>query len=340
MVQPLPKMQSNPLAAIQAFTQPRRNQLAGLASGLLSSPNFGQGLSAGFAQAAQGRQIDDAYAVSQKEAADRQAKLEKTISYLRTQPGGATWAEAAANGYDPQEAFKGWYDSTQKASGGVAELKTGFTPIPGTIDGVPTIALPGNDGKLYINGAPIDPAKFVPTNPYDLNAQKAGGAAFGKATGGAQFSIPNAQGELDQSMAAINNLKTDPNVVAGMEDWFKQWGALPRGMWVQGGTNMAQFRNSALNVIDRSWLSARAALKGGGQITDYEGAKAENAVSMMKSALESGDKAQFESARDDYEYWVQQGFTKLQQQAGALPSYGGSGGAASSGGADDPLGIR
>lgn len=142
MVQPLPKMQSNPLAAIQAFTQPRRNQLAGLASGLLSSPNFGQGLSAGFAQAAQGRQVDDAYAVSQREAADRQAKLEKTISYLRTQPGGATWAEALGAGMidDPRDAFKGWYEESKpkgpiKASAGDVFLDPDtFQPISSVPD--------------------------------------------------------------------------------------------------------------------------------------------------------------------------------------------------------------
>lgn len=117
MVQPLPKMQSNPLAAIQAFTQPRRNQLAGLASGLLSSPDFGQGLGLGFARAAEGRQVDDAYAVSQKEAAQRQEQLAKTISYLRTQPGGAQYAAAVENGYDPQQAFKDWFAESQGMAG-------------------------------------------------------------------------------------------------------------------------------------------------------------------------------------------------------------------------------
>lgn len=223
--------------------------------------------------------------------------------------------------------------------GGAAKFETGFTPIWGTYEGQPATVLPGNDGQFYINGKPIDPSKFIPTNPYDLNAQKSGGAAFGKATGGIQANMPVAQKELDQTNAAIGNLKTDPNVLNGMDDWFNQWGMFPRGVWVQGGSDMAQFRNAANNVIDRSWLSARDALKGGGQITDYEGVKAENAVSMMKAALDSGNKKQFEDARDDYEYWVQQGFAKLQQQASAMQGYS-SGGAGGIPTVSDPAGYN
>ena len=205
---------------------------------------------------------------------------------------------------------------------GGGDFETGFTPVWGTYEGKPATVLPGNDGQFYINGKPIDPSEFVPTNPYDLNAQKAGGRAFGTATGGTQFSVPSAQLELNQSVDAIGNLQ-DKDIKAGMEDWFKQWGALPRGMWVNGGSNLAKFQNAANNIIDRSWLSARAMLKGAGQVTDYEGTKAENAVSMMKTALEKGDKASYEAAVKDYEYWINQGFAKIQQQAGAMDGYGG-----------------
>lgn len=109
MVTPLPR-QNDPLAMIRAFTQPRRNQLAGLASGLLSANDWGPGLSAGFAQAAQGRQVDDAYAETQKAEAERQRQLQETIGYLRQQPGGEPWAARVESGLlDGKEAFQSWY---------------------------------------------------------------------------------------------------------------------------------------------------------------------------------------------------------------------------------------
>lgn len=201
-----------------------------------------------------------------------------------------------------------------------ANVTHGLTPIWGTFeDGTAGYGVQASDGTFKR----VDmPEGFTPSNPYDLNAQKAAGGAFGKATGGAQFSIPQAQTELDQSLDAIGGLQSE-EIKAGMEDWFKQWGALPRGMWVQGGSNMAKFQTAANHIIDRSWLSARAMLKGAGQITDYEGAKAENAVSMMKGALEKGDKASYEAAVKEYEYWIQKGFEKVAQQANAMPGFGG-----------------
>lgn len=339
----------NPFAQ---WTGQNQNFLGAIGAGLAQGQNIQSGLSAGLAQVPQAKQLDREVAEKVKAEAKVVAQTNATKQWLAQNypdlaqavdaglPVSDAWSEAFrrknAKTAAPQNPYMNAGDGTffnwqtgefltgpNAGDDNAAALKTGFTPIWGEYNGQPTIALPGNDGRLYIDGQPIDPGDFIPTNPYDLNALKAGGTAFGKGTGGAQFSVPNAQLELDQSKAALSNLKTDPAVVAGMDDWFKQFGALPRGMWVQGGSNMAQFRNAANNVIDRSWLSARAALKGGGQITDYEGAKAENAVSMMKSALDSGDKAQFEAARDDYEYWIGQGFAKLQQQAGAMQGYGG-----------------
>lgn len=336
---------------ITQWTDRNSNLLTGLGTSLLSD-----GMN--FAPAQAGAAMDQQAARQRDADAKVQAETSATLGYFdQKHPGIAAkvragmpvsegWQEAMAieqaklnpptkqNPYmsagDGQ--FFNWqtgeYTSNPNApaTGGA---ETGFTPVWGTIGGKQTVALPGNDGKFYIDGTPIDSTEFVPTNPYDLNAQKSGGRAFGTATGGAQFSVPSAQLELKQSVDAIGNLQAD-DVKAGMEDWFKQWGALPRGAWVQGGSNMAKFQNAANNIIDRSWLSARAMLKGAGQVTDYEGTKAENAVSMMKTALEKGDKASYEAAVKDYEYWINQGFAKIQQQAGAMDGYG-AGGAAPAG---------
>ena len=200
---------------------------------------------------------------------------------------------------------------------------TGYAPIPGKIGDKNVVALPGNNGKLYVDGKEVGQDTFTPTDPYQLNYERANGRAVGTAVGQTQFSVPQAEKELAQSLEAIGQLN-NPDIVSGKDEWFKQWGVAPRGMAVMGGSNMAKFQNVANNLIDRSWLSARAMLKGAGQVTDYEGAKAENAVSMMKGALDKGDKASYEAAVADYEYWIKQGFAKMQQQAGATTGYGGA----------------
>jgi hypothetical protein len=214
MVQPLPKMQSNPLAAIQAFTQPRRNQLAGLASGLLSGNDWGQGLSAGFAQAAQGRQVDDAYAVSQREAAQRQEQLAKTISYLRTQPGGSTWADAVENGLaDPKDAFKAWYEQSQ--GGGAAK-------------------------PMEINGQLVDPSTGKVIGDYRDKSAPAGDA----------YTLGPGQVRYD---AGGNVIAKGPEKTQGPMNATTQKELFEADESIQAGVNVSQALDRALELNQSAW---------------------------------------------------------------------------------------
>lgn len=115
MVTPLP---IDPLSGIRSFVEPRRQALLGLASGLVSGNNWGEALGTGFARAAEGRRYDDAYATSKKEEAERQDQLQKTIDYLRTQPGGSSWADRVEAGIlDGKSAFQNWYEESQGTAG-------------------------------------------------------------------------------------------------------------------------------------------------------------------------------------------------------------------------------
>ena len=64
-------------------------------------------------------------------------------------------------------------------------------------------------------------------------------------------------------------------------------------------------------------------LVGGGQITDFESRKAEGAITNAEDAMARGDKALFEQALKDFEDAVNDGYAKLQQQAGSMPGRGG-----------------
>ena len=324
------------------WVDPRRNALMGFSAGMLSGDP-----GAAMRYAMQGSGIDREMALQAQQQAQAEAERNATLEWVKQNaPQFAT--------LPPAMAFEAAMKQLQQAQGGSNEFQERFQAgqqygltgdelntfaltgsVPGTArsnvtygttpvwgkdaSGKVGYGVTGSDGTFKL----VETPGFQPLGPYDVNAEKAAGTAFGKETGAAQFELPVMAKELEQSLNSIKKL-SEPDIAAGKDDWFKQAGALPRGMWVQGGTNMAKFQVAANNLIDRSWLSARAMLKGGGPITDYESNKAENAVSMMKGALDKGDKKTYDDAVIEYEYWIKQGFAKLQQQAGTMAGYGGA----------------
>lgn len=85
------------------FVSANQGRIRGAGMGLAQGPDFGQGLANAAYYANQGATQDDAYAMTLKEQADREAKLQKQIDYLRsTSP---QMAELVAAGMDPNAAF-------------------------------------------------------------------------------------------------------------------------------------------------------------------------------------------------------------------------------------------
>jgi flagellar protein FlgJ len=125
------------------------------------------------------------------------------------------------------------------------------------------------------------------------------------------------------------------NNMAGMKEWFSQAGVAPRGMWVQGGTEMGKFIAAASPTNAQAFMQARDMLKGGGPITDYEGRRAEDAMSRMQAALDTGDQQSYLTAIADFEEAVATGYKKLVETA-----QGGYSASNMGGGTNDPLGIR
>lgn len=334
MVQPLPKMQSNPLAAIQAFTQPRRNQLAGLASGLLSANDWGQGLSAGFAQAAQGRQADDLYAQTQKETADRQAKLEQTISYLRSQPGGSRWADAAMNGaVDPQDAFKLWYDESKGGAGGDESFYGTVVPMQDA-SGKTVLGQISNSGRWQpLQGADgMSPAPTTktqdtgteiitfdvygnelfrtPKQNFSESYDKAAGGAAGKFETEQRLSAPGDVAAGQNAVALIDNVRNDPalqtatglsGVVLNQVPGFDQLG----------------FARKVDQLKSGAFLSAIEQLRGMGALSNAEGQTATAAITRLSTDLSAAD---FLEALGEYEAIVKQGVARAQSKMGSPAS--------------------
>ena len=325
------------------YIDPRRNALMGFSAGMLAGDP-----SQAMLGAMQGSGIDRDRAMQAQQQAQAEQERNATMEWVRqnapqfanlppaiafeaamkqlnqAQGGGNAFQERFAAGQ--QYGLSGDALNTFALTGSVpgttrSNVTYGTTPVWGrdSTTGQMGYGVTGSDGTFKI----VETPGFQPLGPYDVNAEKAAGTAFGKETGAAQFSMPQVENELNQSLASIQALET-PEAKRGKDEWFGQLGALPRGMWVQGNSDMAAFQVTANNIIDRSWLSARAMLKGGGPITDYESSKAENAVSMMKGALEKANKKMYDDAVKEYEYWIKLGFEKLKQQAGTMPGYRGA----------------
>lgn len=98
------------------------------------------------------------------------------------------------------------------------------------------------------------------------------------------------------------------------------------------GTDASDFMSRYTQLKDKSFLSARQMLKGGGAITDFEGRKAENAINRMNNALREED---FIAAARDLQDAIRVGLEKLKTQGGTATVP-----ATSSTPDNDPLGIR
>lgn len=194
----------------------------------------------------------------------------------------------------------------------------GVTPIYGTdASGKTGMGVQGSDGSFKL----VDTGGFQPLGPYDLNAQKAAGSAFGKNTGGAQFDLPAAELTMNQTIQALGDIRSQTK---GMDEQFGNIMGVPQQMtpaWP--GSEKAKFQVSVDRGTNLAFMQAREMLRGGGQITDFESRKAETAITNMQAAMEKGDKQQFQQALDLFEQAVKDGYSKLAQQASAMPAYGG-----------------
>jgi hypothetical protein len=334
------------------WTNQNQNFLGALASGLGQGQNIQSGLSAGLAQLPQAKQLDQAAAAKQKAEKLAEQQSNATKNWLQSNhpdlaqmvdagmPVSQAWSTAMER-MQPQGGDQSEFDQrfTAGQQYGLAgdELNTfaltgavpgtsrtnvtyGVTPIYGTdtLSGKTGMGVQGSDGSFKL----VDTGDFQPLGPYDLNAQKAAGSAFGKGTGAAQFDVPAAELTMNQTIEAINAIRAEKK---GMDEQFGDVLGVPQ-QWTPAWpkTDKAKFQVAVDRATNRAFLEAREVLRGGGQITDFESKKAESAITNMQLAMEKGDKGQFEAALAQFEQAVKDGYAKLKTQAGAIPGYGGS----------------
>ncbi|MBY3295755.1 lytic murein transglycosylase [Rhizobium laguerreae] len=141
---------------------------------------------------------------------------------------------------------------------------------------------------------------------YEAAKDTAQGSTEGKAAGEAVSSLPADLMQADQTIKNIDELLTSKglNSIVGSVDQF-------RPSWTMGAdgrdalTRLKQLQGGA-------FLQAYGLLKGGGQITEVEGGKAQDAMARMDRSL---DEPHFRAALKDFRDAVEQGVAKMKERA-------------------------
>lgn len=230
-----------------------------------------------------------------------------------------------------QDAFGKYYsevhapkaDNLKTVGGHLYDANTGGWISPPQTDNRQNISLNGQWGT-DAQGKPVflqpsSTGEMIPAqvpdgvtlmSPGELAGSKTGATVDAKTAGAARSALRGAEVSMSNTGKAIAELR---NNAAGMKEWFGQIG--PRGTYIHPGSEMGKFWAAAEPTNNQGFMQAREMLKGGGQITDYEGRKAEDAFSRMRASLETGDQEQYLRAVADFEAAVAEGYSKLQQAA-------------------------
>jgi hypothetical protein len=328
-----------------------RNAITNFGVGLASGPTVQQGLALGTQGLASGAQQDDAYATQQKAEAERTAAITATQKALakypdlqalavpgadmgpiiaelfrRSTPGYGQTAQGQPTSdiqnYEYGLSHPGFAETlTQK--GGQAE--TALTPTYGKMTdwkqgGVgrgqaPTVVMQLNKAGQSI--ATQMPPGVTPIAPDQMAGAKTTATVDAKTAGNARAVLPGAEQAYAITKHALDAVANDPSVKAGEAENFSKFaGVVPQQMLpTLPGTNRANFKNIVDQLSGQAFLNIRQALKGAGQVTDYEGAKGEIAISRMKAAAESGDDAAFKQALLDFNEAIDNGMRLLREQA-------------------------
>lgn len=187
--------------------------------------------------------------------------------------------------------------------GGRESVKYGTTPYF-TQDGKPYVT--GTDGSIKFPEFP-DGAK--PLAPGQLAENKARGAATGKAMGEAKAALPKVLQSTAETLGALDALENDPyldNMLGSID------GRTPD---LSSDANRVAARMD--EITGKTFLTAFQSLRGGGAITEAEGAKATAAISRLGNRIQ--DPAAYRAAIQDLKDIARNGLLRAKVDAGELP---------------------
>lgn len=212
-----------------------------------------------------------------------------------------------------------------EARGGAAEL--GLNPQYGVDDqGNPVLIQIGKDGKAVQTAMPegvqlakepikldagthwvlLDPITRQPVGQVEKSiAEVKRQEKLGTAQGEAQFDLPRLEQNAAETLNIIDGLRNHPGRAGAT--------GLVQGRLPGYSSDTQDFIVRLDQAKGQTFLQAYQSLKGGGQITEVEGIKAENAIARLNRA--QSDEA-FRQALDDFEAIIKVGLERARKQAG------------------------
>lgn len=148
----------------------------------------------------------------------------------------------------------------------------------------------------------------------DLSVQsqeRAYGSEVGKQAGEAKASLGNALATGQQALDLINSIYDDPALPSILGNFD---GRMPAGIpWLTGGQAGADLDAKIQQLQGKTFLEAYATLKGGGQITEVEGAKAQAAIGRLQRTQSP---EAYRAALNDLRDVIASGMERARQKAG------------------------
>jgi len=182
------------------------------------------------------------------------------------------------------------------------------------------VNLGGTQGVLNPSGTGLSqqfPVTPRPEQMPEFQGQQAAAQAAGKVTGEtaaeAKTTLPDVKAKAEQDIANIDALLSHKGLssAVGLKGASQLFGALDEPI---AGTEAAGF-NALLNQLKGgTFLQAYQDLKGGGQITEVEGQKAEQAKARLSTAQ---SEEEFKKALNEYKGIIQKGLDRFSAKAGA-----------------------
>jgi hypothetical protein len=333
--------------------------LQDLGYGLSRGTDFGQALGYATQRTQDMQPARDAFATQQKAEAERQQQLNQTVEWARNafpdKLAGVPehlvgdmaidlWTQQFTGGANPASFSQtpvfltdpeGNQHIGQMSSGGGVLLNGEV--LPSLPSGWSIIARP--DNMRPVDGGDRQWVFNPNTGQYEAGPMKGGAPSanmdVSPAPGGGRIMTPAAgspeaatQGaNIASAKQAVDTVKEVGALLRDEEGLNEQFGnilGIPQ-RWgpAYPGSEMGNWQAAFEQAKGQAFMQARAMLKGGGPITDWEGQVGAAAMSRMEAAVRTGDKATFLDALEDFEAAVEQGYQKLAAASGVGAAPGG-----------------
>ena len=126
--------------------------------------------------------------------------------------------------------------------------------------------------------------------------------------------LPRIQQNAEETIATVNDLLTHP----GFSDVIGVPNVIT-GIWSPPGTDARDFKSKYKQILGQQFLSAYDKLRGGGQISNTEGAAAQEAIAAMRDPYIS--EAEFKRNAKIFTDTIKRGINRSRAEVGLEPAY-------------------